>query len=733
MNATMRRRPGWRHVGMWTIVVLACAIGTLRIEAVRAGQKGAASAQELYQQAVHEQDALGNLAAAIKLYQRAAAASSDRALAAKALLAMGRCYEKLGKAAEARKAYDRLSREYADQVDVAAEARTRLAALQSPAAAAAGQVARLIWNDVDESEYPVGAPSADGRYVSFTDGTTGELVVRDLREGTTRRLTNTGWTPGTGGWTTKGEVTFSLVSPDGRQVAYTWFNLSGEFRGWADLRILPLSGEPGEPRIVHRSREYIIQVFDWTPDGRSLIGLRQFQDRTYQLAVISIAEGSLRVLKSLEWRQPRKVSLSPDGRFIAYDAPAATNGSTRDIFLLAADGSRETGVVQNPANDEQPVWSPDGSQILFVSNRTGKKSLWTVHIDAGKPVGVAELVKPDIERIRGMARSGALYYVSGGPTRNIYTVDVDANLKVKNAPVLATDRFLNSNGAPAWSPDGQYLAYRSVRASSDKPDSTVIVIRSLKTGEEREVPSGQLPLENRQGGIRWFPDGRSLLVRSRDLERDRTGYYRLDTTNGNAGLLLYVKNGLGAVLGFDLSPDGKSIFYIDRPQLPLGPNKLMRFDMDSRRETELIRDLWFRSVAVSPDGAQLAFSTDGGSLAVVPAVGGERRIVFQPPNPLGGPARAQLAWTPDQRYLLFAIDSDATGGPGDGGPDNVEELWRVPVAGEEAEKIGISVKGAFWSPALDPGGHRLTYEADENHHYELWALEHFLPKRRAAR
>lgn len=105
------------------------------------------------------------------------------------------------------------------------------------------------------------------------------------------------------------------------------------------------------------------------------------------------------MLKSLEWREPIKASLSLDGRYIAYDAPAGESGSARDIFMLAEDGSRETLVEHNPANDRSPVWSPDGSRIVFLSDRTGNASLWMVPLVGGRPTGPAELAKADIGTI----------------------------------------------------------------------------------------------------------------------------------------------------------------------------------------------------------------------------------------------------------------------------------------------------------------------------------------------
>ena len=71
----------------------------------------------------------GDLRAAIAMYRKIAQ-GGDRGVAARALVRMGQCYEKLGdlQASEARKAYEQVVREFGDQAEVVAEARARLAA-----------------------------------------------------------------------------------------------------------------------------------------------------------------------------------------------------------------------------------------------------------------------------------------------------------------------------------------------------------------------------------------------------------------------------------------------------------------------------------------------------------------------------------------------------------------------------------------------------------------------------
>src|ERR1700689_1900038 len=88
------------------------------------------SGAELFQKAVTQESAAGNLEEAIKLYQRVAKEfASDRPLAAKALVQAARCYEKLGQD-KAVRIYERVARDYGDQRELAATANARLAVLR---------------------------------------------------------------------------------------------------------------------------------------------------------------------------------------------------------------------------------------------------------------------------------------------------------------------------------------------------------------------------------------------------------------------------------------------------------------------------------------------------------------------------------------------------------------------------------------------------------------------------
>src|SRR6187455_2923416 len=100
------------------------AVAVLITIAVASAPAGAQDAERLFKVAMNTELVEGNLRAAIEQYRKVAE-SAPRPLAAQALLRMAESYQKLGDV-EAQKIYERLTRDYADQRETVAIARTRL-------------------------------------------------------------------------------------------------------------------------------------------------------------------------------------------------------------------------------------------------------------------------------------------------------------------------------------------------------------------------------------------------------------------------------------------------------------------------------------------------------------------------------------------------------------------------------------------------------------------------------
>ena len=453
--------------------------------------------------------------------------------------------------------------------------------------------------------------------------------------------------------------------------------------------------------------------------------------------LVSIADGSVRVLKSLNWRYPVKMSLSPDGRHIVYDFPPKEDSPERDIFLLAADGSREIPLVQHPANDLFPLWAPDGKRVLFVRDRKGSMGAWVIQVAEGKTESAPELVKRDMGRVvpMGFTQKGSYYYALFGGTRDVYTATLDpATGTVLSPPTPVSERFVGLNSAPEWSPDGEYLSYVSQRGPVpaipllvNELGSRIISIRSVETGDERELA----PNLTSSFGLRhprWSPDGRSLVVLAND-DKGRPGLYRVNAQSGNVTRILQgeVEEELQHAI---LSPDGKAIFYVlvymradSKGLLLLGR------DLETGREKELYRvsPASPSSLALSPDGRTLAFAFEDRArrsdiLMLLPATGGEPRELFQ-----GGGAFAWigvLAWTPDGRHLVFGRQ----GHP----PEPKVELWRIPAEGGEPQRLGLAMAG-LRNLSFHPDGRRIVFSAGSPFGAEVWVLENFLPELKAAK
>jgi Tol biopolymer transport system component/DNA-binding CsgD family transcriptional regulator len=597
------------------------------------------------------------------------------------------------------------------------------AAVDANEKATAGIVARRVWADPNV-DLEV-SPSPGGRYIPYVDWDSGDLALRDLATGKSRRLTDN---------PDVSEHAFNpAMSPDGKQVAYLWRNKDR-------LHELRLIGRDGSrPRILSRLHEEVIwvQPVEWSPDGKQFLALLFRKDKTSQIVWVSAADGSLRVIKTFGRGVPARMRLSPDGRTLAYDYPPQAGAPERDIFLLATDGSGEIPLVQHPADDLVAGWAPDGTQLLFASDRAGALGVWRVRIAAGRAQGAPELVKREMGAWAplGLTRDGSLYYALRAGIVDVYTASLDPTTGQLLAPPQPVNpRLVDFNSSPAWSPDGRYLACQTkerdaLRAQGNWRWASRITIRSVESGEMREL-SLKHPI--RIGQPSWSPDGRSLLAFG--TKPDPTGdaeclVYRIDAQTGaltpiqeSAGTFNYLRHALV------LARDGKSLFYalrVNDGKAKPG-NALLVRDLETGRDKELYRapGRAIRSPALSPDGRQLAFATRD-ALMVIPAVGGEARELLRASDENTSVNISSIVWMPDGRHLLL------TRGSADPRKQHEDEVWRIPVAGGEPQRVGLAMPG-LRGLCVHPDGRRIAFTAGLPE-IELWALEGLFPAAQSAK
>jgi len=663
---------------------------------------GQSKAEVTLRAAAEKETVQGDLKGAIGLYGQAIKeAGSNRGVAVRALMAMADAYRKLGDS-QAREIYAQVVREFADQ-PIAAEARTRLAAMRIAGVPSAARATgdRVVW--AGQEVFSDGRVSPDGRFVSNTDWNTGNLMLRDLVGGEDRTLADSkGWTVG--------NANTSTFSRDGKQVAYGWRQY-GEKAHVNELRIVNVEGTGiPQPRRVFGTEDIdFIDPSDWSPDGKWLAVHVLRKDRSGQIALVGVHDGSFRALKTVGWRGPDKIFFSPDGKYLAYDLPASDTESQRDVFIIAVDGSRETRAVEHPATDVVTGWSPDGSQLLFASDRTGAVGLWALPVSDGKPHAAPALIKPDIGSVSslGLTASGALHIVKDASTMSLQVapIDLDAG-KLSGAPVL--ENFRSEN--PSWSPDGTYLAYASTGANGIR----ILSIRSMESRQMRELRPALLYFN----AVRWLPDGRSMMTFGRDL-KGRQGIYQIDAQNGNVS---FITNGDGSV---QVSPDGKKIYYTVGYFTPADrPARFVERDVASGQTREVFRRFPNSGGAeLSPDGRSLAtitFDSDAKTSRVllVPVEGGEPRELLRASQPEGFSAYGSMSWTPDSRALLVVKTN--------GSPRDRKELWLVPVSDGKARKLDIDMDGWATGIRLHPNGRQIAFFTGQSSR-EVCALENLFP------
>ncbi len=678
--------------------------------------KSQETAEELFEAALFKKEAEGDLEGAINIFQRIVSNyPGDRKISAKSHLQLGICYEKLG-LGRALRAYREVIDNYPDQIEEASEAREKLSALlrvQSEIEKSGSEFRiRQVWAGPEIDMFS--APSLDGRYLSFVDWETGNLAVFDLATWKKRILTkNATWNK------PKEFALYSRISPDSKWIVYSWYNEDSTY----DLRLIRTDGS-GQ-RILYSDKDYQVHPAGWSSDGK-LIAVKRGRedDKNYQILWVSAADGSFRVLKTIEKGLGQtlqdRICHSPDDRYLAFDFPVEKDARNYDINLLATDGSVEFPLIVHPANDKLLGWAPNKEEILFLSDRSGTWDVFVIRVIDGIPEGSPKKVKSEIGRIipLGFTRDGSFYFSMYARWFYICMTTIDLTDGTILAPLH--NPVVGSSFSPEWSPDGESLAYVSEKITPQGPGffEHFLHIRSLKSGEDRVLHCGL----NRIWNPRWSPDGNYILVtgisRENKQGKGRQGLYRVDIRNGGLTALVkydpsLLQGGTWRYVGSDWSADGKAVFYKVH-------NRILMKEIETQRVKEIYRnpyislDTNFRSMAISPDGQSLAFGLRDAEkeidrLLVIPSSGGEPQELLRLPE---AEIIWKIAWTPDGNYVLFTI-----------GEKKGTSLWRISLEGGDPKKLWQSDK-KLASLRIHPDGQRLAFYTLETE-TELWVMENF--------
>jgi Tol biopolymer transport system component len=400
------------------------------------------------------------------------------------------------------------------------------------------------------------------------------------------------------------------------------------------------------------------------------------------------------------------VDVSPDGTTIVFDLLG-------DLYTMPVEGGTANRITSGMAFDAQPRYSPDGSRILFVSDRSGSDNLWTLDAATGDTTQVTKgngnsWLSPDwtpdgdyVIASKGASRLGVtklwIGHVDGGSgvqlhqePENLKTVggevsrdgryiwyarrnnNWDYNASFPQYQIGVYDRETGQDYArtsrygsafrPTLSPDGRWLVY-----GSRHEDETGLRIRDLQTGEERWLAHPVVHDDMESIGDRDVLPGMSFTPDSRSLIASWDGkLWRVPVEAGDPIEIPFraeVDVGMGPKVEFDYVVDDSAQFTVRQ----------------------------IRDAVPSPDGARLAFIALA-RLYVMDWPGGAPRRLTESAH-----TEAQPTWSPDGEWIAYATWTPEGG-----------HITKVRADGRGEPVQLTSMAATYQQPAWSPDGTRIV-------------------------
>lgn len=218
-----------------------------------------------------------------------------------------------------------------------------------------------------------------------------------------------------------------VVSPDGRSLAFQ----SDKDGNW-EIYLLDLA----TARITRLTNNLAYDgAPTWSPDSKQL-AFESYRAKDMDVWRVNVDGSDAVNLTAEQSAYDFAPTWSPNGKTIAYTSWA---GGNKQLYAMSPDGSNVVNLSQNRFHDEHSVWSPDGSQLAFVSNR-----------EACSEEVESTLAEPPLQgSIAG----------SNCQRRGIYV----AKFAADKLSELRQVSFAGRDLAPFWSPDGTQIVFLSIR------------------------------------------------------------------------------------------------------------------------------------------------------------------------------------------------------------------------------------------------------------------------------
>jgi dipeptidyl aminopeptidase/acylaminoacyl peptidase len=222
------------------------------------------------------------------------------------------------------------------------------------------------------------------------------------------------------------------------------------------------------------------------------------------------------------WRTVSDAQISPDGAAVVYvlgSTDRMKDAMYSSLWIAPVDGKSARPLTTGPFKDTSPRWSPDGTRIAYLSNRSGKNQIRVRWMDSGQETEITSLESspagiawsPDGRSIAFIARA------PGKPDWSVKMPEKPAGAVWAAPPIVVTRLQWRNDGSGITPPGRQQL-----------------FVVPVEGGAPRQISTGDF---DHRADPAWMPDGRTIVVsglRQPDAEYSLEGdeIYAFDAASG---------------------------------------------------------------------------------------------------------------------------------------------------------------------------------------------------------
>ena len=307
----------------------------------------------------------------------------------------------------------------------------------------------------------------------------------------------------------------------------------------------------------------------------------------------------------LSLKKVGKPRISPNGNYFIFtisNPSLEENKSKTDIYIMAINGIDRRQLTFDNASSYDPVWSPDGSRIAYLSSKTGSPQIFTM-----------DMTGDNVKQITNVEEGVSNFAYSPDGKYFSYTSDVKLDTLPKDKfPYLPKMNVREFESLPIrhwdeWK-NGKYSHLFIVSSQGGTP-------RDLMPGEKYDTP---LKPFDEGDDIAWSPDSKEITYTCKKV-RDfvlstNSDLYVVDIVTGKT------KNITDGMPGYDkqplYSPDGNWIAFhsMERAGFEADRVRLMLYNRATGKITELSKtlDQWVGDIAWAPDSKSIYFNAEDG-------------------------------------------------------------------------------------------------------------------------